>query len=147
SDETTTEAPFSTNACATPRPIPALEPVTSALLPARSIRIPHCPDAILSAHPPEFLMRSAVATILHAQRSDADRFLPEGPREHTLDRHPALAWVNIQPAADATAGDIHIRFWDGEHRTYAQQYRPGFLFPTDRANTLFVGREKEVGLL
>ncbi|HKA07454.1 MAG TPA: SMP-30/gluconolactonase/LRE family protein [Gemmataceae bacterium] len=92
-------------------------------------------------------MRSAVATILHAQRSEADRFLPEGPRENTLDGHPALAWVNIQTAADATAGDIHIRFWDGEHRTYAQQYRPGFLFPTDRANTLFVGREKEVGLL
>jgi sugar lactone lactonase YvrE len=92
-------------------------------------------------------MRSAVATVLHAQRSEADRFLPEGPREITLDGRAALAWVNIQTAPDATAGDIHVRFWDGEHRTYAQSRRPGFLFPTDRADTLFVGREKEVGLL
>ena len=38
-------------------------------------------------------------------------------------------------------------FWDGEHRTYAQSLRPGFLFPTDRPDTLLVGREKEVGLL
>jgi sugar lactone lactonase YvrE len=92
-------------------------------------------------------MRSAVATVLHAQRSEADRFLPEGPREITLDDRAALAWVNIQTAPDATAGDLHIRFWDGEHRTYAQPRRPGFLFPTDRADTLFIGREKEVGVL
>ena len=92
-------------------------------------------------------MRSAVATVLHAQRSEADRFLPEGPREITVDGRPALAWVNIQTAPDATAGDIHIRFWEGEHRTYAQSRRPGFLFPTDRPDTLFIGREKEVGLL
>jgi len=92
-------------------------------------------------------MRSAVATILYAQRSEADRFLPEGPREITLEGRPALAWVNIQTAPDATAGDIHVRFWDGEHRTYAQSRRPGFLFPTNRADTLFVGREKEIGLL
>jgi len=92
-------------------------------------------------------MRSTPATILHAQRSEADRFLPEGPRAVTVEGRPALAWVNIQTAADATSGDIHVRFWDGEHRTYAQARRPGFLFPTDRPDTLFVGREKEVGLL
>src|SRR5262245_27041342 len=92
-------------------------------------------------------MRSTRTTVLHAQRSEADRFLPEGPREVTFDGRTALAWVNIQTAPDATAGDIHVRFWDGEHRTYAQSRRPGFLFPTDRPDTLFVGREKEVGLL
>ena len=92
-------------------------------------------------------MRSTPATVLHAQRSEADRFLPEGPRAVTVEGRPALAWVNIQTAADATSGDIHVRFWDGEHRTYAQARRPGFLFPTDRPDTLFVGREKEVGLL
>jgi sugar lactone lactonase YvrE len=92
-------------------------------------------------------MRSTPATVLHAQRSEADRFLPEGPRAVTVEGRPALAWVNIQTAPDATGGDIHVRFWDGEHRTYAQSCRPGFLFPTDRPDTLFLGREKEVGLL
>jgi sugar lactone lactonase YvrE len=73
--------------------------------------------------------------------------LPEGPRAVTVEGRPAVAWVNIQTSADATAGDIHVRFWDGEHRTYAQTRRPAFLIPTDRPDTLFVGREKEVGLL
>lgn len=90
-------------------------------------------------------MRSTPATVLHAQRSEADRFLPEGPRAVTIEGRPALAWVNIQTAANATAGDIHVRFWDGELRTYAQPRRPGFLFPTDRPDNLLVGCEKEVG--
>ena len=92
-------------------------------------------------------VRSTPASVLVAQRSEADRFLPEGPRAVTVEGRPALAWVNIQTAADATAGDVHVRFWDGEHRTYAQTRRPAFLLPTDRPDTLFVGREKEVGLL
>jgi sugar lactone lactonase YvrE len=92
-------------------------------------------------------MRSTPATVLVAQRSEADRFLPEGPRLVTVEGRPALAWVNIQTSPDATGGDIHLRFWDGEHRTYSQSRRPGFLFPTDRAGTLLIGREKEVGLL
>lgn len=92
-------------------------------------------------------VRSTRATVLHSPPADADRFLPEGPRAVTVEGRPALAWVNIQAAADATAGDIHVRFWDGEHRTYAQTLRPGFLLPTDRPDTLLVGREKEIGLL
>jgi len=92
-------------------------------------------------------IRSTPATVLHVQPREADRFLPEGPRAVTVEGRPALAWVNIQTAADATGGDIHVRFWDGGHRTYAQPKRPGFLFPTDRPDTLFVGREKDVGLL
>jgi sugar lactone lactonase YvrE len=91
--------------------------------------------------------RITPATLLHAQADDEDGFLPEGPRAVIVEDRPALAWVNIQTAADATGGDIHLRFWDGEHRTYAQTNRPGFLFPTDRPDTLFVGREKEVGTL
>jgi sugar lactone lactonase YvrE len=93
------------------------------------------------------VLRSTPATVLHEQRSEADRFLPEGPRAIAVEGRPAIAWVNIQTAPDATGGQIHVRFWDGEHRTYVQERRPGFLFPTDRADTLFVGREKEVGLL
>jgi sugar lactone lactonase YvrE len=92
-------------------------------------------------------VRSTSATVFHSQRTEADRFLPEGPRAVTVEGRPAVAWVNIQTSTEATAGDIHVRFWDGEHRTYAQARRPAFLIPTDRADTLFVGREKEVGLL
>ncbi|HEX3152272.1 MAG TPA: SMP-30/gluconolactonase/LRE family protein [Gemmataceae bacterium] len=93
------------------------------------------------------LIHSTIATVLYAQDDADDGFLPEGPRAVIVEGKPALAWVNIQTTADATAGDIHVRFWDGEHRTYAQAKRPGFLFPTDRPDTLFIGREKEVGLL
>ncbi len=92
-------------------------------------------------------MKSTHAEVLFRQTSEADRFLPEGPRAIVLDDRPALAWVNIQTAADATQGDVHVRFGDGEHRTYAMERRPGFLLPTDRANCLVVGREKEIGLL
>jgi sugar lactone lactonase YvrE len=88
-----------------------------------------------------------IASVLQSQRSEADRFLPEGPRAVIVEERPALAWVNIQTAADATAGDLHVRFWDGGFRVDAQSKRPGFLIPTDRSDTLFVGRDKEVGLL
>jgi sugar lactone lactonase YvrE len=87
------------------------------------------------------------ASVFHPAAGEADRFLPEGPRSIVLEGRPALAWVNIQTAVDSTRGDIHVRFWDGEHRTYSQPRRPGFLFPTDKADTLFVGMEKEIGVL
>jgi sugar lactone lactonase YvrE len=93
-------------------------------------------------------LRSTPAVVLHTQRSESDRFLPEGPRPVTIDGRSGLAWVNIQTKADARTGVIHARFWDtGELRTYPQARRPGFLLPTTRPNTLFVGREKEIGLL
>jgi sugar lactone lactonase YvrE len=92
-------------------------------------------------------MRSTEAAVLHSPTSDADRFLPEGPRIVTVESRTALAWVNIQTATDSTVGDVHVRFLNGEHRTYRQPRRPGFLFPTDRPDTLFVGMEKDVGLL
>ena len=94
------------------------------------------------------LLPSTPATLFHEQTAEADRFLPEGPRPIVVDGRPALAWVNIQTAENATAGDIHVRYWDtGEHRVFPQVKRPGFFIPTDRPNTLFVGREKEVGTL
>jgi sugar lactone lactonase YvrE len=92
-------------------------------------------------------MRSTTAAVFHSPAAEDDRFLPEGPRAVTIEDRAALAWVNIQTAGDSTVGDIHVRFWDGEHRTHRQPRRPGFLLPTDRPNTLFVGMEKDVGLL
>jgi sugar lactone lactonase YvrE len=91
---------------------------------------------------------STEAKVLLSPDTEPDRFLPEGPREVTVGGRLALAWVNIQTAPDATAGDIHLRFWDtGEHRKLPQPARPGFLLPTDRADVVLAGREKEVGTL
>jgi sugar lactone lactonase YvrE len=88
------------------------------------------------------------ARVLVTMQTEADRFLPEGPQMVTVADRPALAWVNIQTAADATRGAIHLWFWDsGERRRYDVPARPGFLRPTDRPGVIFVGREKELGTL
>jgi len=92
-------------------------------------------------------LRSTVATVLHSQYHDGDGFLPEGPRSVVVEGRPAIAWVNIQTDVDSKGGDIHVRFWDEEHCTYLQSARPGFIFPTDRADILLVGMEKEIGTL
>lgn len=86
--------------------------------------------------------------VLHSQPTDADRFLPEGPRAIVLQGRDALAWVNIQTAPDATRGAIHVRYWDnGQTVIYPQARRPGFLFPTDVPDTFLVGMEKDLGTL
>jgi sugar lactone lactonase YvrE len=88
------------------------------------------------------------AQILYSMLNEEARFLPEGPRIVTFQGRSALAWVDIQTSIEAKSGIIFLRFWDtGEVRTFPQERRPGFLFPTNRENTLFIGREKEVGLL
>src|SRR5262245_26021174 len=88
------------------------------------------------------------ARVLVTMQSEADRFLPEGPQKLTVADRPALAWVNIQTAADATRGAIHLWFWDsGERRRYDLPARPGFLRPTGRPGVILVGREKELGTL
>lgn len=88
------------------------------------------------------------AHVLVAAETEDDRFLPEGPRSVTVEGRAALAWVNIQTSADATTGDIHLRFSDNsEQRKLPQSARPGFLLPTDRPNVVVVGREKELGTL
>src|SRR5262245_52929131 len=81
-------------------------------------------------------------------QTETDRFLPEGPQMVTIADRPALAWVNIQTAADATRGAVHLWFWDsGERRRYDLPARPGFLRPTDRPGVVFVGLEKDLGAL
>lgn len=89
-----------------------------------------------------------VARLFAAPERAEDGFLPEGPREVTVDGRPAVGWVNIQTAPDAAAGAIHLRFWDtGERRTIPVPGRPGFWMPTDRPNVALVGASKQVGLL
>jgi sugar lactone lactonase YvrE len=88
------------------------------------------------------------ARVWFSPLKEDDRFLPEGPHPVTVDGRAAVGWVNIQTAEQARSGAVHLRFWDtGEHRVLPQPSRPGFLIPTDRPNTVFVGREKELGLL
>jgi sugar lactone lactonase YvrE len=91
---------------------------------------------------------STTARVLVAPAVEEQRFLPEGPREVTLQGgRAALAWVNIQTAEGATTGQIHVHFWDdGSHEVYPMPGRPGFLFPTDAPDTLFVGMGKQIGL-
>jgi sugar lactone lactonase YvrE len=92
-------------------------------------------------------MRSTAARVW-VQSEDEDGFLPEGPRPITLDGREAVSWVNIQTAPDATAGAIHVRFWDdGEQGLWKLRGRPGFAFPTDKPGTLLVGMGKEIGTL
>ncbi len=93
-------------------------------------------------------MRSTPARPFVTADDDEDRFLPEGPRAVTVGGRDAVAWVNIQTAADATRGAVHLRFWDdGELAVHNLPSRPGFIAPTDRPGVLLVGMGKEVGTL
>ena len=90
---------------------------------------------------------STEARVLVAPAAEPQRFLPEGPRLVLLRGREAVAWVNIQTAADATAGELHVWYFNrGEHQVIPVPGRPGFLFPTDRPDTLMLGLTKEVGL-
>src|SRR5438270_428733 len=87
-----------------------------------------------------------VASVFVSPAAEADRYLPEGPHTVTVAGRPAVAWVNIQTAADATRGAIHLRFWDtGEVRSLPQPGRPGFLVPTDRPGVVLAGEDKQLG--
>src|SRR5437660_5467290 len=88
------------------------------------------------------------ARVLFAPQAEDDRFLPESPHAVTVAGRPAVAWVNIQTSERARSGAVHLRFGDtGEYGKLPQPARPAFLAPTDRPDTVFVGREKELGLL
>lgn len=82
------------------------------------------------------------------QSEDEDGFLPEGPRSIVLDGREAVIWVNIQTAPEATTGTLHVHFWDdGEQGLWKLRGRPGFVLPTDKPGTVFVGMGKEIGTL
>ena len=94
------------------------------------------------------MTRSTTARHFLAFEDGEDRFLPEGPRLVTLHDREALAWVNIQTAADSRRGAVHMRFWDdGEQGLWNLAGRPGFLLPTSRPGVLLIGMEKQIGTL
>lgn len=93
-------------------------------------------------------LRTTDAVPLLAPEADEDGFLPEGPRVFTLDDRPALLWVNIQTAADATEGTLHLRYWDtGGTESWTLPGRPGFALPTTRPGVVLVGADHRVGTL
>jgi sugar lactone lactonase YvrE len=94
------------------------------------------------------MVPTVTARLLVAGDVEEDKFLPEGPRLATVFGRAALVWVNIQTAPDVARGAIHAYFFDTrERRRWALPARPGFVFPTDAPDTVFVGLEKTVGTL
>lgn len=94
-------------------------------------------------------MRRTEAKVYIEPTEEADRFLPEGPRWMTLDGRPALVWVNIQLAPDATDGELHIHFPDtdgSEDAGVGCPGRPGFVLPADETNQALVGVTKDLHL-
>jgi sugar lactone lactonase YvrE len=87
-------------------------------------------------------MTTTDAKVWFAPPTEADRFLPEGPRVYG----DGLIWVNIQIGPDAEVGDVHTRSWDGRHAAHRTPARPGFVFPTNRPNVVLAGCDKVVGL-
>lgn len=88
-----------------------------------------------------------MAHVMYAPGSEPERFLPEGPRIVEFLGRTAIAWVNIQTAVTSDVGELHFLFQDNsEHRVIPVPGRPGFLFPTNRTNTVMLGLSKEVGL-
>ena len=88
------------------------------------------------------------ARVLYSPADEADRYLPEGPRAVTAFGKPALSWVNIQTGPQSRTGAVHLKFpGTGERRRWNLPARPGFAFPTDAPDTLFIGLEKAIGTL
>lgn len=73
-------------------------------------------------------------------------FLPEGPREVVLRRHPAIAWVNIQDGPDAKTGSIQVHYTTPGMDRFVMPApeRPGFLLPTNLGQIVLVGLGKEL---
>ena len=58
-----------------------------------------------------------------------------------------MSWVSIQHGLESTVGAINVfEFVSGENKTYELPGRPGFAFPTNRADTFVVGCERQLGL-
>jgi sugar lactone lactonase YvrE len=90
---------------------------------------------------------STPARVYVAASDAAARYLPEGPRAVRLNGDRGVMWVNIQTAADATAGQIWVQSPDRGSSHIPFPGRPGFVFPTDRDGVFLVGADKRVGLL
>src|SRR3954451_18304408 len=85
-------------------------------------------------------MRSTEASVLCEPRAEADRYLPEGPREAVLLGARRLVWVNIQDGPGSRRGWVCNRT-DGGTGAVAAPGRPGFALPAT-GDRLLVGMDK-----
>ncbi|MFM8270783.1 MAG: SMP-30/gluconolactonase/LRE family protein [Gemmata sp.] len=95
-------------------------------------------------------MRSTVARVYLEPPEEADRFLPEGPRWTDVGGRGALVWVNIQRAADAPDGDVHLHFpgTDGsDDAMLGCPGRPGFILPLSEDDRALVGVDKDLRIV
>ena len=95
-------------------------------------------------------MRSTEARLFFEPLSEADRFLPEGPRilpaTHVSDWGP-LCWVNIQSGPASKQGTLFVRGLGGPSATFNRQPlagRTGFVLPTQDFLRVLIGCEKEL---
>lgn len=95
-------------------------------------------------------MREFEARPLFLADEESLRFLPEGPCALGPDR---LSWVAIQHGPDADSGSLNVlqvrcedHSFAAANQSYALPGRPGFAFPTTRADTFVVGLERRLVL-
>jgi sugar lactone lactonase YvrE len=82
------------------------------------------------------------AEILFTPPNEEHRFLPEGPYP---DSDGQLSWVAIQHGPSAQVGSLNrLDLSTGENQTFELSGRPGFAFPTTRANEFVIGLERSV---
>ena len=82
--------------------------------------------------------------ILFRPEENSLRFLPEGPYPCGNDQ---LSWVAIQHGVDSTQGSLNVLdLASGNNTSHELDGRPGFAFPTDRANHFVIGMERRIAL-
>lgn len=90
-------------------------------------------------------MKTIEAKVCFTPATDELRFLTEGPYRAADGK---LSWVAIQHGKDATVGSLNIvDLASGENKNVPLPGRPGFAFPTSKANHYVVGMERQVALV
>jgi sugar lactone lactonase YvrE len=91
-------------------------------------------------------MRSTEARVFFEPASEADRFLPEGPREASIGGTRVICWVNIQSGLDQHEGSIHIVNAERTDRHFSVTCgkRPGFQLPIAGGDKVLIGLEKHL---
>ncbi len=90
-------------------------------------------------------MKTIEAKVCFTPATDELRFLTEGPYRAANGK---LSWVAIQHGADAKVGSLNIvDLTTGENKNVPLPGRPGFAFPTSKADQYVVGMERHVAIV
>ena len=97
---------------------------------------------LIVEHP---MPKSIQAEVIYTPPTDELRFLTEGPYRVDSDK---ISWVAIQHGSDAQVGSLNLlNLASGDNRSTTLPGRPGFAFPTSKANHFVVGMERQVCLV